>query len=175
MELRDKNLDTIAINELAERYVYPKDDKPIIDIGGDAQDRGYYTYEDFLTVCKWKTDRSQTKCTKNDDDEVEEITRIALSAKCERARITSLLGLHGVNYPTASALLHFGHKDKYPIIDWRALETYNIPRGTHYTFDLWVKYLEACRRDANEYQVCMRIFDKAIWQYSKENPIMNKS
>ena len=55
---------------------------------------------------------------------VEDITRIALSTNSERLRIESLTLLDGVSWPSASVLLHFGHKDPYPIL--RHFELYRL-------------------------------------------------
>ena len=37
------------------------------------------------------------------------------------------MALSGVRWPTASVLLHFGHRDRYPILDYRALEALGVP------------------------------------------------
>lgn len=170
MELRDKNID---LKRLANDYSYRLDDEPIIEIGERVREKGYYSRSDFLTLCNWKTERSKTRCEKNEASEVEEITRFALSAKSERARITSLLGLEGVSWPTASVLLHYGHSDRYPILDFRALWSLGVDKVPHYNFAFWMEYVNKCRELTSVNGMTMRELDRALWQYSKENPPEN--
>lgn len=78
--------------------------------------------------------------------------------------------LHGVSWPTASVVLHFWHNDPYPILDFRALWSLGFDKQpTYYTFDIWSKYTDFCRRLAKESEVSMRTADRALWQFSSEN------
>jgi hypothetical protein len=160
------------IKDYSQRYAYPKADleKFIInEITPLVKQNGYVDYESFLTVCGWKTERSKTTCQRNDKAFVEEITFIALGAKTERTRIETLTLLDGVSWPTASVFLHFFHEDKYPIIDYRALETLGEEKPSVYSFKFWWKYVECCRKLADKTGFDMRTIDKALWQYSVEN------
>jgi hypothetical protein len=97
---------------------------------------------------------------------VEETTRIALSCDAEELRIGVLRSLRGVSWPIASAILHFGHRDRYPILDFRALEALGLPRGSvPYNFDFWWAYVTECRHLADRYDVSMRTLDKALWTW----------
>ncbi len=60
---------------------------------------------------------------------------------------------------------------KYPIIDFRALWSLQVNVPNKYTFEFWRKYVQYCRKIARENHVDLRILDKALWQYSKENQI----
>ena len=62
------------------------------------------------------------------------ITRAAFFARSERVRVEVLQVLHGVKFPTASALLHLWHRDPYPIIDFRALWTLGLEPPKQYSF-----------------------------------------
>ena len=87
----------------------------------------------------------------------------------ERQRIEALTRLHGVDYPTASVLLHLAHRDSYPIIDFRALWSLGVETPpTAYFFTYWWAYTQACRSLAKDAGVRMRTLDRALWQYSKE-------
>jgi hypothetical protein len=98
------------------------------------------------------------------------VTRVALSNKIEQLKIAALLALRGVNWPTASVLLHFGTRTRYPILDFRALWSLaNDKPPAHYTFEYWWAYTEACRRLAKKAGVTMRELDRALWQYSKDH------
>ena len=160
------------IPELAKRYSYPLEDKVVDEIGPRAKSRGYFSEDDFKALCYWKTPRSQSKINSNPPGMIEEATRIALSTEYEELRIGVLTLLHGVSWPTASVVLHFAHKDPYPIIDFRALWSLGIKnRPLYYTFDYWWQYVLICRELAEKCSVSMRELDRALWQYSKENQV----
>ena len=89
----------------------------------------------------------------------------------ERLRIGALRCLSGVEWPTASVLLHLAHKEHYPILDFRALWSLGFDKPPAYTFDFWKKYVQTCRRLAKQQGVDMRTLDRALWQYSKENQV----
>jgi hypothetical protein len=76
--------------------------------------------------------------------------------------------LKGVSWPVASVILHFGKKDLYPILDYRALWSVGIKKPNVYNFELWISYVKYCRKLAKELNISMRTLDKALWQYSKE-------
>lgn len=162
--------DEALISELSNRYTYPLENEMIDEIGPRAKKRGYFTKEEFKTLCRWKTQRSKSRVDSNPAGFIEEATRIALSTPFEELRIGVLTLLHGVSWPTASVVLHFAHKDPYPIIDFRALWSLGIEnRPQFYTFDYWWKYVQACRELAKRCAVSMRDLDRALWQFSKEN------
>jgi hypothetical protein len=141
-----------------------------LEIGPSAAARGYFTFDEFLEVCLWKTrGRSAPLVASNDPEDVEEATHIALSASSERIRIGVLRSLSGVDWPTASVFLHFGHADPYPILDFRALEALGVGRGSvTYNFELWSTYVACCRDLATRAGVTMRELDRAMWQWSAD-------
>jgi hypothetical protein len=100
-------------------------------------------------------------------DVVEEATRLALAARSEALRIKLPMTLDGVSWPTASVVLHFAHQEPYPILDVRALHALGVDKAV-YTLQLWLGYVDACRRLATETGVDMRTLDRALWQWSKE-------
>ena len=157
----------------SKQYNYDKPDleKLIIEkMTPEVKRRGYLNKEEFLKVCEWKTDRSKSRCNKNDAKYVEEITQIALNTENERVRIEVLTLLDGVEWPTASVMLHFFHKDKYPVLDYRALSSLGIPKGTQkYSFDFWMEYVNCCREISEKSGYDMRTVDRALWAYSKAN------
>jgi len=171
--------DLSTVDELANRYVEKNSVQSAEDfieqtIAPSARRNGMYSREEFLKLCHWKTPRSQPRCAKNADDFIHEVTRIALSAKNERVRIEALRLLDGVDWSTASVLLHFGHAEKYPILDFRALESLSINLPSQYSFEFWWRYVEICRSLADKAGVSMRTLDRALWQYSFEagnNPL----
>ncbi|MBK8046502.1 MAG: hypothetical protein IPK16_04825 [Anaerolineales bacterium] len=126
----------------------------------------YLTKEDFAKIVRWKSPRSITYAARNDEAFVEAVTHTALTTKHERLRIEVLTLLSGVQWPVASAILHFGYDNLYPILDVRALGAAGMdPQAVTYDFNLWWEYTIFCRRTAQEAGVTMRELDQALWGY----------
>jgi hypothetical protein len=124
---------------------------------------------DLVALARWKTPRSRRLVASNTSAAVRRLTRTALTTADERLRIETLTRLSGVGWPTASVILHFCHRDPYPILDVRALWSLGIERaGSSHRFELWSRYTAACRRLAAGAGCSMRTLDRALWQYSRE-------
>ena len=150
-------------------YTYA-DSTEIEAIGSTAGRRGWYTRDEFLTVMLWKTQRTKNLCAQNTESAVVQATRLALATADERQRMKVLLGLRGIAYPTASTLLHFARRDKYPILDVRAIWSLGVDqRLRFYSFEFWCDYVQTCRSLAREAGVPLRTLDRALWQYAKEH------
>jgi len=165
------------IEELADRYTSCQSDadrnaEAHIEkvIAPSVKENGYYTKAHFLDLCRWKTPRSQPLCAANDEELIREVTTLALRTKSERLRVEVLTLLDGVSWPTASVLLHFGHSEDYPILDFRALWSLSIPepRGD-YKFSYWWDYAQVCRKLSDDCHVTMRKLDRALWQFSADH------
>jgi hypothetical protein len=166
------------IASLAEQYNAENPDRNLEDeiettIGPRMRRDHYLAKNDFLQLCKWKTKRTQKACASNGDDFLESVTKIALRTSCEELRISILTLLHGVDWPTSSVILHFGHDNQYPILDFRALWSLGVAPPSQYSFPFWLPYTEYCRRLGAECGVSLRVLDQALWQYSKENQPKN--
>jgi hypothetical protein len=154
------------IRGLAGRYSYPNEEEVVAD-GVRAGRRGYFTCKEFLAVCAWKTPRTKQLVKRNKDETVRSTTELALSTSLEHVKLPVLSSLHGVGWPTASALLHLA-TDRYPIIDFRALWSVGFERTVPLNYDFWEQYVEFCRRLADQSGVSMRELDRALWWYSRE-------
>ena len=154
---------------LAARYPINNEDILTEKIRPAVRRRGYLTLEELKIVCLWKSRRSKSRVAKNKPEDVKCITKVSLETPSERLRIGALLLLEGIEYPTASVVLHFFHPEPYPILDYRALEALNIPKPNAYNFDFWERYVAITRRLADENEVDMRTLDRPLWQWSKEN------
>jgi hypothetical protein len=155
------------IEALAARYGVDVDDD-VVAAGMAARRRGHYTKPELVLICEGKTARSKSHVAKNTDAFVESITRAAFATEDESERIAALCVLRGVEAPTASVLLHFAFPDRYPIIDWRALESLGEPEQATYPVRYWLSYVDVCRKLALEAGVTLRVLDKALWQHSRE-------
>jgi hypothetical protein len=148
---------------------YPvEDDQEVEKIAPAARERGYLTRPEFLELCAWKTPRSRPLCRRNRSALIESITREAFSTADERRRLEALTFLRGVGLPTASVILHLCGRDRYPILDARALWSLGHRKPPGKTFAFWSAYTDFARRLADAAGVEMRTLDRALWQYSKE-------
>jgi len=138
------------------------------EIGSRARARGYLTRPEFLALCRWKTPRTQPRCARNTAARIREATTIALQTRDEAAKTYILRSLTGVEWPTASVILHFCDKRPYPILDYRALWSVGVGRRPTYTFGFWWAYTQFTRELARAAACDMRTLDRALWQYSKE-------
>ncbi len=168
MKLRFKESE---IRQIAEKYEYPLEEKEsiLLNLKKNVQSKGFLSKSQLFLVAKWKAPRSAGHVDKNKDKYVKEITAFAFKARDERSRIETLTILDGVSWPTASVILHLFHKEKYPILDFRALWSASTSVPPQYRFSLWWAYVEFCRDIAKRNNVDMRTLDRAMWQYSKEN------
>jgi hypothetical protein len=157
------------ISVIADRYDYSINEDELSALKPGIQKRGYLLKSELAKLAYWKSPRSSGHVDKNSSEYVEEVTGFAFHAKTERARIELLKVMNGVSWPTASVILHFFHKEPYPIIDYRALWSVSLEVPSQYTFDFWMVYLEFCRKLAVKSNLDMRTLDRALWQYSKEN------
>jgi hypothetical protein len=137
------------------------------DIAPAVHRQGYLTRGQFLVMAEWKSPRSRSRCEKNNAEYVEEVTRAALGSKNERFKVQALRLLEGVEWPTASVILHFCDRGRYPILDVRALWSAGLDATPSYAFPLWMEYTDFMRGISTKAGVSMRTLDKALWQYSK--------
>ena len=149
---------------------YSDDDTPIEQIVTEVKERGYLTKSDLITVSIWKSKyRNVHYIEQNSDAIIEDKTRAALCPyTTEYDRINGLRCLGGVDWATASAILHWFHRDPYPIWDRPALETIQFDKNQYKNdFERWDAYVSFCRDIAEQKRVNMRTLDRALWQFSK--------
>lgn len=157
------------ISGIASRYAYGSSDDELLKLQPIVKKRGYLLKDELFRIARWKAARASGRTQKNSEADVKEITGIALQTLSERARVESLLILDGVGWPMASVILHFYHRDPYPILDYRALWSTSLEVPAGYEFQFWWTYVEFCRRITSHNMIEMRMLDKALWQYSREN------
>lgn len=152
----------------AAKYDY--DDEIPLAVGNRARERGYLDRADFLDLALWKSARPKKRCGGNTESYVHAVTAAALSSTEPRFKIEVLRILDGVDWPTASVILHFCDRERWPIFDYRAFWSLSQddPAG-HYTFSLWDEYTRFIRGLADSAGVSMRSLDRALWAYSKEH------
>ena len=155
----------------ASLYSYPGEDKIVKVLAPRARQRGHLTRHQFLALCKWKTPRSRPKCEQNSAARIREATRLAFATSDDQAKIGILRLLDGVDWPTASVLLHFCDELPFPILDYRALWSLGYGKPPSYTYPFWQAYTAYTRELSRRTGHSMRQVDRALWQYSKENQL----
>jgi len=166
MEEFSLQFDVSEIGALAAKYAYPAGDERPRQIGDLARVNGYLNRDQFLEVAKWKSHRPAHLHAMNNEESVLTWTRTAFLCEGDLQPIRALTKLKGVRIPTASAILHFCHPGRYPLIDFRALESLGVPRRTSVTMRLWCAYAEFCRGLADAQHVSLRELDRALWAWS---------
>ncbi|HYM13415.1 MAG TPA: hypothetical protein VEU62_21935 [Bryobacterales bacterium] len=157
------------IKQLAARYVY-EDDTEAMQAGKRIV-AGDYSRANIEAIFRWKTGgRGISRLRRNSDVEIRDALRLAVNAETERAALSVLCGLSGVEIPVASAILTAIDPERYTIIDFRALEALGVFKSTWHTVDSYLAYLAACRDLARQNSVSLRDLDRALWQWSKEQP-----
>ena len=160
------------VPEYAARFPSDDGDDALL-IGRKARERGHYTFDEFRKVCRWKTPRSAPLVARNSAEDVVSLTAVALSeTSSERERIDALRSLRGVGWPTASVLLHLAYPDRYPILDKRVVHALGVRAPATFGFRFWEEFVSAWRQLAEQAGVDGRTFDKALWQWSKEQDVV---
>ena len=155
---------------LASSFDDAGQDDSLESITSAVKRRGYLRREEFLAVCRWKSPRSQPLCALNSAGTIKDVTRFALApARPDRLKIETLIMLSGVGWPTASVILHFFDRDRYPILDYRALWSVAQELPSPCSYEFWREYTRFTRGLAGAIGCDMRTLDRALWQYSKEN------
>jgi hypothetical protein len=154
------------IARYAGQYAYAEDTNAL-DAGACIR-RGEYARSNLETIFEWKTKgRGRSQIARNDNDEIADALRLAVSAKTDRAAMAVLTGLNGVDVPVASAILAMIDPKRYTVIDFRALEALGTDTKDR-SIDFYLEYLDYCRSLATKYTVDLRTLDRALWQWSKK-------
>jgi hypothetical protein len=133
-----------------------------------VQARGHLTRTEFLEICAWKSPRSKPHCARNTEHTVRTITRAALASEDDALKMDLLRILQGVEWPTASTILHLCDRRPYPVLDIRAVWSLGFSKPPHYTMEFWLAYVAFTRDLADRSGLSIRTVDQALWQYSKE-------
>ena len=160
------------INHWARRYTECQrendrtKEQQLPELKSNVQARGYLTKEELHKIARWKSPRRANLTLENTDDFIKDITKSAFTATDDWAKLLILTLLQGVREPTASAILHLLDNGQYPILDIHALWSVGLPWEERTSYPFWLEYIEFCRDTANNNNVSMREFDRALWKFS---------
>lgn len=155
------------ISGWAAAYDRDYKDAVAVAIGQRVRETGVLSYNDFLALAEWKTDRSKSRCRRNSKAFAAEVTGYALSSAEPRFKIEALRLLDGVSWATASVILHFCDREPWPILDVRAFWSLGQEVPSYITYPVWEAYTAFTRALASKHGVSMRTLDRALWGYSK--------
>ena len=177
MELRQELRDRSKIQEWSRCYNVDVD-TCIKNLVCGVKERGYLRKCELVTLAcwklpdRWKRGEQQGKLglvKTNSPDDVEEITRKAFRETDDVKSIRCLRRLKGVGWAIGSAILHWFHNDRYPIWDIHAKWSLQLDKGLNGSNKRWKAYVKYCKNIADEYEVCMRTLDRALFRYGKDN------
>jgi hypothetical protein len=158
--------DRSDISKYSDRYAYP-DDRDALDAGCRIA-KGECSRSNLVAIFRWKTNgRGARRIDRNTNTEIADALHLASIAQTERAAISVLTGLYGVDVPVASAILTAIDPEKYTIIDFRALEALGS-NSKNRSVGFYLEYLATCRKLASENGINLRQLDRALWQWSSE-------
>lgn len=134
----------------------------------------YLTKELLIKILKWKSARPLRHYEANSEDEVRQITALAFAIKSDKLKIHVLTALNGVSFATASAILMFYDKTKFPVLDirvWQQLYKVNLvktnPEGNNFNLNEWETYLSIIRNLASELNITARQVEKRLFDYDR--------
>ena len=156
------------VEPLQSRYDDLHDQK-LVDIVGLARDRQYLTKSELTILGDWKSPRIRFRLAMNSEGDVRAVTQLALETSSIKLAVHIPQALVGVGMPVASTILHWFHKDPFPILDYRALWSLGFNTLPVYSLDFWEDYVACIRKLQESWGFDIRTIDRALWQYSKEN------
>ena len=76
------------VHHWSSRYSYGDDEHLLTKIIPDVKKRGYFMKEEFIYLGEWKSKRPRRHYLDNTPEDVKSITKLALTTKSERLRIS---------------------------------------------------------------------------------------
>lgn len=141
----------------------------------------YLTMDELDEILHWKLrrqyNRQSRNINRNTDSIVREITQSAFSiedfdntnevALC----LKTLIKLHGVQIPVASAIMTLCYPDRYCVIDFRGWRQIfgSVKKYPYYTVKDYIMYWTIIKQKADVFGVKPQEVDMAIWQFDIES------
>ena len=129
---------------------------------GDRIASGDLDPRHLRAIIDWKSPRPKGLIAGNTPEDIGDALRVACTTPQDRTAIAVLFGLRGIGVPMASAILTAINRDRYTVIDWRALNALGV-KSSEVTIDEYLEYLAYCRSGAATMQVSLRDLDRALW------------
>lgn len=148
--------------------------KDLIRTLRNVKRRGYFTKDQFLQMCRWKSPRPLKHYKSNREDHIRSISKKVFSTHLEKKRIELLTNLNGVSIPVASAILMLTNPRKYGVIDirvWQLLYSYGSvrtkPNGRNFSVTDWYTYLMKIRYFLRKLDATARQIERTLFECHK--------
>jgi hypothetical protein len=162
-----------TLGTLLRRELVPREDPATAALIRDlaaVRARGWFTRDEFVRMCRWKSPRAQRLWASSTAGRVRAVSRRVLATRSERRRMELLTALPGVGVPIASAILTLIDPRRYGVLDIRAWQllvamrtvTANR-RGQGFTIGQWEQYLAALRHHARRLRVTARTIEHTLF------------
>jgi len=136
--------------------------------------------DEFDEILHWKLrsqyHRQHRNINRNTEDLIREVTKAAFSIESTDVEseialtLKTLIKLHGVEVPVASAIMTLCYPEKYCVIDfrgWRQVFGKEKEYASYSTKD-YIKYWSIIKQKADEFGITPQQIDMAIWQHDIE-------
>ena len=160
--------DAEDVETLQSRYDRKYDQK-LTNLVEPVREQRYLTKDDLRILGEWKSPRIRSRLARNSDEDVRAATQFALESSSIKLAVYVPQALVGVGMPVASTILHWFHRDPFPILDFRALWSLGFDTLPAYSLDFWEDYVASIRDLQESWGFDVRTIDRALWQFSKEN------
>lgn len=158
--------------------------KLISKFAGIKKDRApfYLKMDEFDEILHWKLRRQYNRqyhnIKRNTEDFIREVTQAAFSIESTDVEseialtLKTLIKLHGVEVPVASAIMTLCYPEKYCVIDFRGWRQVfgKEKKYASYSPKEYIKYWSIIKQKADEFGLTLQQVDMAIWQYDIEGP-----
>ena len=143
----------------------------------------YLQMDELDEILHWKLrrqyQRQYNNIIQNTDFLVREVTQTAFKIENDgsfysiKLKLKTLIKLHGVQIPVASAILTLCFPDMFCVIDFRGYRQFfgNAKKYQNYTFQEYFLYWSLIKKKADELGVTPQEVDMAIWQYDIESQV----
>lgn len=134
----------------------------------EARNHGHLTKDLFVKVARWKSVRNTRNYEFNTESEIRAATAAAFQGSDDESSINALRELHGVALRTASAILHWMHPDRFPILDYRVMAALGETAPKSYEdIRLYTRIADRVRELALHHSLDLRTMDRALWTWDK--------
>jgi hypothetical protein len=141
---------------------------------GTAIRNGDYTLGNLEAIVRWKSERAVHYLIGNSTESIRRALEVAAAPEASpHEAIGSLLALHGVDLPVASAILTAIFPQRYTVMDCHVLEALGYPRqDVHFYEDFlaFCNHVVAAGAVPNQADVAstpLRSLDRALRQWSE--------
>ena len=141
----------------------------------------YLKMDELDEIFHWKLrgqyNRQQKNIKKNTDSLIKEVTQSAFEIESPDVEnkieliLKTLIKLHGVQIPVASAIMALCYPQVYCVIDFRVYRQIFglVKKYSNYSIKEYIKYWFIIKQKSDEFGITPQEVDMAIWQYDIES------